>query len=389
MPDTGDPANPIDPAFLKSFEDAQTPVYRVDLPGFGETAFWESAKEGPRESFVSNELSCERTFFVYPYESRLGFAQHMIGYTRPTTQAVDLYETDLNRGFSRQLPQPYFTPNALLDGKPFAYCTELLACEGLVPAKWIRQGTQFIPDPAEDDVLAGNNRPWKQFLLGKPRYMLAKMRFKFGRLPYPLLADSAMPKLPDTGDPDETTWKRFVRVAFVPAGKHITFPAGAYYWQNASAGKPADKREMCAQTVGRMLQSNDLSVTWFDVPYVPKAAVDLIGSVNYTETQPREFNGFKNETLLLLGSDIQPRSSIGGFRTFDITYRMRQFKGDGDQHHNYFFRFADQEITWDIPVTNFKFTDQNGNGAQRTRYVFERADFRKLFKSPCYTTLPM
>jgi hypothetical protein len=336
-------------------------VHVVSAQGYGDIAYWEmSTADGPKDSLAAGELKVERTFEVHPYPGRWAFTRLMLGYSYLLDPAVAF------AGVHRVLPQRYTLYSDDIAGRgkraTTVYATELLSCEGLVPRPW----DYANPYNQHSNIPGGATlNGYTHMLPGAPGYLSAKCRFAFARPPYPVdVADVVMPRLSQTQHPDEGSWRRYVRVVPVPSAKHITFPAGAYRWEADNAST--------AQTVGRMLQYSDVDVTWFKVPYVPAGSYEAIGKVNDGDWNPGFV--FKDQTMLLLGTAVQTEINALGERTYTIVYRLRRFVGDDLlRHHNFFFRFDNNEIKWDKPRTTL-------GGV--TRYVFDKYDFKKLFCGP-------
>jgi hypothetical protein len=306
--------------------------------------------------------------------------------------------------------------NGFEQPNPYLWCTSLPSVE---------------PDgvPPSDNATTGN---W-----GECRYTNAFITALYTTPTYELLTDAQMVQLgyvDGSGNPDESTLKRYVTILPNPQQKYQSLPTGSFYIAANSGGTPViGAAGVYPGSPGRVELEADLSITWHRVPkyaipfkmvnpfcastvsggaiYIP-AVDDCLGAVNHAS-----FAGMKKGTLLFSAAVFKPIRSPIGMRLWDVEYRFKYFAArsankltaagvtDYQYGHNLVLyygsgtntnpqTYADPAGYYEIvkgqstgtPTSNYLLAD--GTPTYDYKNLFNYRDFTNLFRVPQLTVDP-
>jgi hypothetical protein len=220
-------------------------------------------------------------------------------------------------------------------------------------------------------------------------YQQAEYTVMFSGLTHPVMNDAELlGKVPTLSWPDESSLRRYVTKGVRPSAEFLALPRGMYKWADAPSRPPID------YTAGRVISATEVTFTWHQVPWIPKAAYDNIGCVNDAPmTDGTDI--YPSGTLLHLATDARRYRTATGFSVFDITYKLKSFqpqqgtwqytdstgviRDSGFNYgHNFFLHYIPNPVGGGAPILRYDLITHNGSSGGQTVYPF--ASFKKLFQ---------
>lgn len=382
------------------------PVWYSEMPG------------SPEYSYQGNAARMRRRFQCY-WPSRWAFCLGTMGYS-----LVGFYSDIPGGGTShvypsilRTLPTPYYDLRRKIDQGHILWPTGIESISGMGP----KFDATNVNVPRDDDT---------------ELYQYAVINVVYEAPTFVYRTDNnSLGSMLDVGsehasqympvDCSRTGVMRYVTKIIQPQAEHIRFPHGFMKWSEdvvipnpAGGGNTivAPKGQVVNQTIGRMVNHNEITYIWHQVPALDRtagnididfrseligAALTHIGCVNSAQ-----FDNYGPGTLLLTSVEARPYKWINGVRYYDYVYRMKHmdFIENAEQPrvirpagshigHNYLPRqCANQsggtpiEPTFCLPTHDgTEAVAPLGNGKGRTLFAFR--NFDELFLPISYADL--
>lgn len=355
----------------------------------------------PQEGYSGGQGKITRTYLC-AWNDRWKFASALLGRSIVATSPATNTFPSGRKFIKRQLPDGYAvnvnTGDVTGTGNAWLYATGVDRIEGIgVPQRAVGSASAVLKDDADNYL-----------------YEKAKLTVQYESILFTVHTDAEMIDpagvlLPDgskftgyrtigTGVVsgvtekliDESSCLRYVSRHVQPTVEHVRLPFGKMLWTSDS--KPA------VNGVGKLVSTQEVQFTWHATPKVPINNIgQILGKVNqntFTDTTPGGYGKYAYPpwTLLLVAAEFKPYRQIGGTYVADVTYRMKHVLnttvyGDGAfvagsyLGHRGFIRFTGTGATaqYDIQTMRTTGSTLDGSVPTKTRYVYDAADFTKLF----------
>lgn len=346
----------------------------------GKSIYTEFVSRGPGGASPTESLGWERSTAVrqldVPWGGRQQAAIDLLGQTSTPTKGAGR--------FISRFPLPHAYP-AYVWGDPLMWAVQV--------------GVQGYGVPVDRNMKG----PGEWFIDSDiAKYAKARLTVQYMDTPWDVISDDAMVQqgLKDAnGNPDESSWARFVIVEFSPTGQMITMPKGTMKFVGGASPGVITTDPAIALAPPKMIPywnvrvrhvrlPNTAVATCFINPNLtgPGAMDKALGKVNnadFPATGPYA-GKFKAGTLLYVAAIIQAfRSPVTGRRTYDVT-------------HNFQYAHHSQSVTPNgqnfVPYLSapavFGWVELSTDGTTNTgtktdgKSIYDWVDFAEIFRAP-------
>lgn len=255
----------------------------------------------------------------------------------------------------RVVPAAYVSP----DTQRYLYATNITNVEGMgVPDRISPTAPIIVKDNVLDVAL----------------YKLARFTVEFTPLTYFIMTDDDCAK-DACGNPSETGLNRYVTIKFKPVTEMLTLGRGFAKWvDDVTSGN----RTVVPFGIPKREAKIGISITWHQVPLLPQASRDYLGSVNSNPMNIALVNDAMTPilpawpgTLLFIGMEPMPLSrGIVEAQLYDLTYHFFHFNPAPSVGHNFIF---------DQAPTQFKYRLVSSDGTTSGIRIFPANNLARLF----------
>lgn len=255
----------------------------------------------------------------------------------------------------RVIPAAYISP----DSERYLFATSVTSVEGI-----------GLPEPLSPTA----PRIIKDSVLDVTEYALARVTVEFTPLTYFVMADEFCQR-DDCGNPSETGLNRYVTIKYRPVTEMLTL--GRSFAKYVDDGTPANRGSLPFGIPMREAKVG-VSITWHQVPILPKPAISSLGKVNSNTMNIALVNDTTTPaleawpgTLLYIGMEPMPLArGIVQAQLYDLTYHFIYFNPAPGVGHNFIF---------DQAPTQFKYRLVSSDGTTSGTRIFQAANLSRLF----------
>lgn len=348
------------PTYTLSHRFQGTVPYGFAVPANGTLLTYDEAPDSPQESMSGQVFRSRRSFFM-PWSQRWTFAAWMVGY--PALQQDYLG----NWWVSRNVPQGYSALDFTGTNTPFLYASSIESIQGV--GKITGYDAESTAQYSTARVTVGFETLSHRVFSDGDIFSTA------GQLAAALGLDSTS----DTnlgvfaqggvvGGIDEASLVRYVTRFRQPTAEYITLPFGALKWcePNPVLTPPG--------SISKIVAAVELQYVWHQVPNIPLAAKQAIGTVN-----DQSFDGYPRGTLLLTSIDLKPYRWFFNSRVWDITYKFKFFSPVGNPDDK--LLGVSQQVL-DVPRNVWVDIRRDATGTPLVEYLGHNHFLRMNFSDP-------